>query len=55
MLAVTAIIAILAAMLLRAFATANEKEKRIARFTHFEQIGLAVTPWNYNHENKMPT
>jgi type II secretory pathway pseudopilin PulG len=48
LLAVIAIIAILAAMLLRALATANEKGIRFAPLTHFEQIGLAVTPWNYN-------
>lgn len=42
-------------MLLLALATANEKGRRIARLTRFKQIGLAVTPWTYNHENKMPT
>jgi hypothetical protein len=42
-------------MLLPAPPTANEKEKRIARLTHSEQIGLAVTLWTYSHENKMPT
>ena len=42
-------------MLLPALATANEKGKRIARFDHFKQIGIAVTLWTYNRENKMPT
>ena len=42
-------------MLLPALATTNKKGKRIARLTHFKQIGIAVTPWTYNHKNKMPT
>ena len=46
--------AIFVAMLLPALATTYETGNRIARLTHFKQIGPAVTPWTYTRKNKLP-
>lgn len=55
LLVVIAIIAILAAMLLPALNSAKEKGKRVACLSNLKQIGLGLTLYTDNNENKMPT
>jgi prepilin-type N-terminal cleavage/methylation domain-containing protein len=55
LLVVIAIIAILAALLLPALASAKEKGKRIACLSNLKQIGLGLTLYTDNNDQKMPT
>lgn len=55
LLVVIAIIAILAAMLLPALASAKEKSKRIACLSNLKQVGLSLLLYTDNEGNRMPT
>ena len=54
LLVVIAIIAILAAILFPVFAQAREKARAIACISNLKQIGLAVTQYNQDNDEKMP-
>ena len=54
LLVVIAIIAILAAMLLPALATAKSKAKRIACVSNMKQVDVAVILWSQDQEGKYP-
>jgi type II secretory pathway pseudopilin PulG len=54
-LVVIATIAILAALLLPALASAKEKGKRIACLSNLKQIGLALTLYPDSNDEKMPS
>ncbi len=55
LLVVIAIIAILAALLLPALASAKEKSKRIACLSNLKQVGLGLTLYTDNNDQKLPT
>jgi len=52
---VIAIIAILAALLLPALASAKEKGKRIACLSNLKQVGLALTLYTDSYQERMPS
>ena len=55
LLVVIAIIAILAAMLLPALATAKEKSKRISCVSNLKQVGLSVHMYGNEFQEKLPS
>lgn len=55
LLVVIAIIAILAAMLLPALATAKEKSKRISCVSNLKQVGLSVHMYGNEFQEKVPS
>src|SRR5450759_1836439 len=55
LLVVIAIIAILAALLLPALASAQEKGKRIACLSNLKQVGLGLTLYTDTYQEKMPS
>ena len=55
LLVVIAIIAILAALLLPALASAKEKSKRIACLSNLRQVGLSLTLYTDSNSEKLPS